>query len=305
MSPFALFITAAFVSAGFLQFPAGFEVGAMSAVAIDAKDRIYVLHRGPRPLAQFDQNGRFVHAWGEGLFKVPHGLRMDRQGNLWVTDNGANNLRKFSPDGKLLLTLDSGFKSPDDLVFSSDGSMFVADAGSGRILKLSPDGKLITAWGAKGKARGEFAAAHGLAIDSRDRVYVADRGNNRVQVFSSNGQWIAEWSGFGNPYGLLVVQDQLLVTDGDAHRITQLSLDGKVAAQWGDPATLQLPHLMAIDSRGRLYVTEVNGKRVQIFEQIFKSAKGAVRAPKLVRKTRVTAADGSSVLRVFNNIGDN
>jgi sugar lactone lactonase YvrE len=126
----------------------------------------------------------------------------------------------------------------------------------------------MSTWGRKGKARGEFAAAHGLAIDSRDRVYVADRGNNRVQVFDLSGEVLAEWAGFGNPFGLLVAGPHLMVTDGDAHRISHLALDGgRVEMQWGDPQTLQLPHLMALDSHGRLYVAEVTGKRVQIFKR--------------------------------------
>ena len=129
-------------------------------------------------------------------------------------------------------------------------------------------GEVISTWGRKGSGPGEFAAAHGLAIDSRDRIYVADRGNNRVQVFDLTGKALAQWTGFGNPFGLLVLGESLLVSDGDAHRIAQLALNsGKVEAQWGDPQMLLLPHLMAVDSRGRLYVAEVNGKRVQIFKR--------------------------------------
>jgi sugar lactone lactonase YvrE len=262
-----MFVAAAvFVSAGFLQFPPGYELGAMSAVAIGSQDRVYVLHRGKQPLAAFDHTGKFLHAWGEGLFKVAHGLRIDREGNIWTTDNGNHLLRKFAPDGQLLLTLGEHFRSPDDLVFGPDGAIYVADAGSARILKLSADGKLLTSWGRKGKAEGEFAAAHDIAIDSRDRIYVADRGNHRVQVFDSSGKFLAAWTGFGNPFGLLVMGRELLVSDGDAHTISHLRLDtGEIAAQWGGAETLQLPHLMAADSKGRLYIAEVNGKRVQIF----------------------------------------
>ena len=263
-----LALAAVFVSAGFLSFPPGEEIGAMSAVAIGRDNRIYVLHRGPKPLMAFRADGKFERSWGEGLFELAHGLRVAPDGSVWTTDNKNNKLRQFSPQGELLRTVEAGFRAPDDLVFASTGEIVVADAGNARLVKLSQRGDVISTWGRKGSGLGEFAAAHGLAIDSRDRIYVADRGNNRVQVFDLAGKALAQWTGFGNPFGLLVVEKSLLVSDGDAHRISHLALDtGKVEAQWGDPQTLLLPHLMAVDSRGRLYVAEVNGKRVQIFKR--------------------------------------
>ena len=257
-----------YASLGFIDFPPAEEIGAMSAVAIGKNQEIYVLHRGPKPLMAFDKNGKFVRSWGEGMFEVAHGLRVAPDGSIWTTDNKKNDLRQFSPDGKLLRTIEAGFKAPDDLVFAATGEIVVADAGNGRIVKLSPEGKVVGEWGKRGKADGEFAAAHGIAIDKRDRIYVADRGNNRVQVFSLDGKQLGVWTGFGNPFGLIVIGDQLLVSDGDANKITHLSLkDGKIAEQWGDGELLKLPHLMAQDAKGHLYVAEVNGKRVQKFKR--------------------------------------
>ncbi len=261
-------------SAGFLKLPDEIEIGAMSSVAVDKEDHVYVLHRGQPPLLAFDANHKFIRAWGEKLFKVPHGLRIDAAGNVWTTDNGNHVLRKFSPTGEVLATIGTvdkpaggqdGFRAPDDLVFDSQGNMFVADSGNGRIVKLSADGKYLAQFGAKGKESGQFATAHGLAIDGQDRIYVADRGNKRVQVFESSGKHLANWTGFGNPFGLLVVGEKLLASEGDIHKIFVLNANGEIESSWGSPETLQLPHLMAVDSQGRLYVTEVNGKRVQIF----------------------------------------
>src|SRR5688572_15151274 len=257
-----------YASLGFLDFPPTEEIGAMSAVAIGKNQEIYVLHRGPKPLMAFDKSGKFVRSWGEGMFEVAHGLRVAPDGSIWTTDNKKNNLRQFSSEGKLLRTIEAGFKAPDDLVFASTGEIVVADAGNARIVKLSPEGKVVAEWGKSGKAEGEFAAAHGIAIDRQDRIYVADRGNHRVQVFSLDGKRLGVWSGFGNPFGVIVIGEQLLVSDGDANRITHLSLkDGKIMEQWGDPQSLQLPHLMARDAKGILYVAEVNGKRVQKFKR--------------------------------------
>lgn len=265
-----------YVSEGFVEIPASVELGAVSSVALDQQGGVYVLHRGEPPLLAFNGDGKYTHGWGQGTFEVAHGLRVAPDGNLWATDNKLHILWKFSPKGEVLATIgkkgvagadETHFQSPDDLVFSSSGEMYVADAGNGRIVRLSGDGKFISQWGRKGKAEGEFAAAHGIAIDPKDRVYVADRGNNRVQVFSPQGRFLAAWTGFGNPFGVLVVGDELLVSDGDANTISRLRLtDGKLLSQWGDGETLQLPHLMDYRN-GRLYVTEVTGKRVQIFRR--------------------------------------
>ena len=271
----SVFAAAPYTSTGFLKFPAEVEVGLMSAVAVDADDRIYVLHRGEPPLTAFDAQGNFVRAWGQGMFKVPHGLRVDREGNIWTTDNGNHVLRKFNREGRLLGTLGvenkaaagkEGFRAPDDLVFDSQGNIYVADSGNGRIVKLNADGAFLLEWGKKGKETGQFATAHDLAIDKQDRIFVGDRGNKRIQVFDTNGQHLATWDGFGNPFGLLVVGNELLASEGDIHKIFHLDLDsGKVTASWGDPQSLLLPHLMAVNSKGVLFVAEVNGKRVQMF----------------------------------------
>jgi sugar lactone lactonase YvrE len=272
----AAFAAEPFTSLGFLQFPPEAAVGAVSAVAVDGDDNVYVLQRGDQPIVVFDKDGKYLRAWGEGLFKTPHGLRFDRDGNLWATDNGNHVLRKFSKTGELLATLgevgkggagETAFRSPDDLVFDTQGNMYVADAGNKRIVKLDPQQKFIKQWGEKGSGPGQFASAHGLAIDREDRIYVADRGNKRVQVFDNEGKHLADWTGFGNPFGLLVVGDELLVTEGDIHRVFHLDRDGKIVTSWGDPETLQLPHFMAINSEGVLYVCEINGKRVQMFRR--------------------------------------
>ncbi len=265
-------------SEGFIAFPPGVEIGAASAVAIGKSGEVYVLHRGEPPLLAFDPSGEFSHGWGQGAFGVAHGLRVDSDGNIWATDNSLHVLWKFAPDGKVLATYgekgvggndERHFRSPDDIAFATNGDIYVADAGNGRIVQLSPEGEFIRQWGRKGKAEGEFAAAHGIGIDSMDRIYVADRGNHRVQVFSKDGEFLAAWTGFGNPFGVQVVGDELIVSDGDAHTISHLRLDsGKMIEQWGDAEMLQLPHLMDTDAMGRLFVTEVNGKRVQIFSRV-------------------------------------
>ena len=261
----------AWVSAGFLQIPASAEVGAMSAVAVDRQHGfIYVLHRGGTPLLQFDAKGKYLNGWGQGLFKVPHGLRVDKAGNLWITDNGAQTGTKFSPSGKVLLPLTEvngkPLRSPDDLVLASNGDLYIADSGNGRIVHTTAEGKFISQFGAKGKGPGQFTLAHGLAIDPQDRIYIADRGNNRVEAFSPAGDFLSEWSGFGNPFCLMAWKGEIFVSEGERHQIIELGQDGKVIRTWGNPDLLKLPHMMDYGADGTFFVTEVDGKRVQMFK---------------------------------------
>ena len=132
------------------------------------------------PIQKFDASGRLVTSFGAGMFNYPHGLFVDRDGNVWVSDGRAKNgkghtVMKFSPDGKLLMTLGKPgvagdgpdtFNAPSDILIAPNGDIFVADGHGGdtnaRIVKLSKDGKFIKAWGKKGTAPGEFDAPHGL-----------------------------------------------------------------------------------------------------------------------------------------------
>lgn len=270
---------AEYTSAGFLSLPSEANIGPMSAVAVDrAHGRIYVLHRGGTPLLRFNANGKYEAGWGAGQFKVPHGLRVDQSGDVWITDNTRNTVERFSPEGKLLQTISEAsgsLKAPDDLVFASTGDIYIADTGNARIVHVSADGKFKSQWGAKGKAAGEFATAHGLAIDAEDRIYVADRNNNRVQVFSPQGKFLSEWKGFGNPFGILSYKKTIIVSEGEQHKLITLDERGAVLNTWGSPDQLQLPHLMDYAADGTIYVAEVNGKRVQILHATTKTTRAA------------------------------
>ena len=254
---------------GFMKLPAEAEVGPMSAVRVDrTRGLIYVLHRGGTPLLRFDAKGNYLGGWGAGLFKVPHGLRIDREGNVWITDNGLNTVQKFSPTGQLLVTLKEAngpLRAPDDLVFNSRGDIYIADTGNSRIVHLSPDGKFIAQWGKKGKGPGEFATAHSMDIDDAGRIYVADRGNNRVQLFAPDGTFDAEWTGFGNPFGVLVCKPTCWFPRATSTRsLTWIRMEresrlGSASGGAGAAAS----HGCSTD--GTLFVSEVNGKRVQIF----------------------------------------
>ena len=233
------------------------------------------------PIQKFDASGRLVASFGAGMFNYPHGLFVDRDDNVWVSDGRAKNgkghtVMKFSPDGKLLMTLGKPgvagdgpdtFNGPSDILIAPNGDIFVADGHGGdtnaRIVKLSKDGKFIKAWGKKGAAPGEFDSPHGLAMDSAGRLFVADRSNGRIQIFDQDGKFLAEWRQFGRPSGVFInKQDTIYVADSQSNETNNpgykqgiriaSAKDGKVTAfiPWSETNTLEG---VAADDQGNVY----------------------------------------------------
>jgi len=207
--------------------------GSATGVDVDSHDNVYVFQRHPEmPVIAFDRHGKFLRAWGKDMFMTTHFLRVDRGGNVWVTDRGAMVAYKFSSDGKLLMTIgQKGMKGDNeskefyngmaDLAVAKNGDIFIAD-GEGpntRVVKLSKDGKFIKWWGGKGTAPGQFDQPHSIAVDSKDRVYVADRSNNRIQIFDKDMKVVDEWRHFGRPSGLWILKDDtLVVSDSESNQ---------------------------------------------------------------------------------------
>jgi sugar lactone lactonase YvrE len=204
-------------------------------------------------VVKFDPSGRFITGFGGGQFIFPHGMHVDRQGNVWVTDGRAaspdelkkfpdakgkgHTVVKFSPDGKVLLTLGKPgmagdppglLNEPNDVVVAPNGDIFVGDGHSGQNLKAPPDtvarivkydrnGKFIKSWGKLGGAPGEFRTPHALVIDQRGRLIVADRGNMRLQVFDQDGKFITEWKQFSRVSGMYIRNDILYAIDSESN----------------------------------------------------------------------------------------
>src|SRR5262249_5716593 len=175
-------------------------------------DRVHVFHRGKNPVLVFEPDGTFVRSWGDGLIKTAHGLRIDRDDNVWLTDLGHHLVTKFDRQGKLLLILGTKdtpgegkdqFNRPADVAFGAAGEVYVADGyGNARVMKFSKEGKYLKEWGKKGKREGEFNLPHAIFVDGKGRVCVGDRENNRVQVFDADGKFLAQWTETGAPFGL-------------------------------------------------------------------------------------------------------
>ena len=284
------------------KLPDGRQWGATAGVAVAPDGKVWGIDRcgtqhscgGSRldPIIEFDQAGMPLRKFGAGLFEDPHGLFVDRDGNVWATDEKVSEDKKvgvqvikFSPDGKILMKLGKAgvmgqgpdtFGAPSSVSIAANGDIFVADGHDGcecpnaRIMKFSKDGKFIKAWGKRGSGPGEFDGLHGLALDSRGRVFVADRGNNRVQVFSPDGEFLAAWKQFGRPSGLAIDQDDnLYVSDSQSNdKVNPVSKrgirigsvkDGKVTAFIPDPEPKGITSTaegLAVDRQGNVYGAE-------------------------------------------------
>jgi DNA-binding beta-propeller fold protein YncE len=283
--------------------------GEIADADIDAQGNLWVLHRPPTPggtaasggskgggdvpLLMFDASRKLVKSFGQGLFLQPHGLHIDPDGNIWVTDSGpfykpgqvagkGFQIFKFTRDGKLLMTLGQAgvdvaghdtFVGPTDVVVNARGEIFVADGHTprpgrpdgDRIVKLSKDGRFIKAWGTqKGSAPGEVIGPHRLALDSQGRLFVADRGNRRIQIFDQEGRFIDQWTQFGSPSGIWIdKQDTLYVAvpgrDGGVK--IGSAKTGALTASIGGTS----PEVAVADAQGMVYSGLVGGQDLQQF----------------------------------------
>ena len=260
----------------FPKLPADVVLGKCSAVATNSKGEIYLFHRGPRPLLCVDAAGKLLRAWGDDHIGTPHGLRVDRNDNVWVTDMGRHRVLKFDSTGKLLLALGTGkagtgndeFDRPTDIAFAPNGDVVVSDGyGNSRVMKFSAAGRFLKSWGTKGTQPGEFDLPHAIILDSKGRLLVGDRENERIQLFDVEGKFLDQWPGFA-PYGIAINGDgQVFVADAQANQVLRLDAAGKVQQRWGQkgtaPGEFDVPHMLAFDQAGNLFVAEVGNMRFQ------------------------------------------
>ena len=213
--------------ADWARWPEGFQVSEVTAVATDSADRVFVFNRGNYPVSVFDPGGKFLFAWGEGLFVRPHGISIGPDDSVYLTDDMDHTVRKFTPEGKLLWTLgtsgspsDTGatsvdfrtiqragppFHYPTNLALGPAGELYISDGyGNARIHKFSPEGQLLQSWGEPGTGQGQFRIPHGIAVDAYGTVYVADRENSRLQLFSTEGEFLTEWKDIARPCDVVV-----------------------------------------------------------------------------------------------------
>lgn len=319
------------------KLPAGRTWGALNAVAIDNDGQsVWVADRcGTNPdtppggssfaydscagstlppVLKFNSAGNLLRSFGTGMFIFPHKIYVDRDGNVWVVDaRGANERErkknpeekpkghvvvKFSPDGKVLLTLGKpgvagnppdALTEPCSVVTAPNGDIFVAEGHSGqldnaqpdtvsRISKFTKDGTFIKSFGRLGSGPGEFRTPHDIAMDSQGRLFIADRGNMRIQILDQDGAFIAEWKQFSRPSGVYMRDHLIYVADSESNgfpsathpgwkrgiRIGNVD-DGRVLYRIPDPLEMQgtsAAEGIAVDAKGNVYGGEVGPRQL-------------------------------------------
>jgi sugar lactone lactonase YvrE len=287
------------------KLPEGRTWGSTAGVALDSHGRIWVAERcGANscagstlpPILQFDSSGKLLSSFGAGMFVFPHGLYVDKDDNVWVTDGQAKDGKgdqvfKFSPSGKVLLTLGKAgvagdgpdtFNQPSAVIVAPNGDIFVGDGHGGnsnaRIVKFTKDGKFIKTWGKRGSDPGEFNVPHTLAFDSRGRLFVGDRANNRIQIFDQDGKFLEIWTQFSRPSGIFIDKhDIIYVADSESSPTTHPGWkrgmrvgnvkDGSVTAFIPDPQAnptgTSAAEGVAADANGVIYGAEVGPKQLK------------------------------------------
>lgn len=269
----------------------------VAGVAVDGADRVYLLTRFAPAVLVYEPDGTFIEGWGGEYFtERSHGLTIDGDGNVFCVDSGDHTVRKFSPDGRLLMVLGTRgipartgyhqekgvetithggapFNRPTNLAVASNGDLYVSDGyGNARVHHFRGDGTFVRSWGEPGTGPGQFYLPHGIAVDSRGRVLVADRESDRIQVFTPEGEFVEEWHTVHRPTDILVLPDgKLLVSELTWFEGESSFRRGEITAEEsgrislldadGEPVDriegLNAPHSLAVDSRGDLYMGDV------------------------------------------------
>ena len=282
------------------ELPPGVKWAAVTAIEPAPDGTIYVVHRcfenscagrPEAPILKYNANGKLLASFGQGLMIFPHGGTVDRQGNLWMTDAGSapgkgHQAFKFSPDGKILMTLGKAgvsgsgpslFDQPTDVVVAPNGDLFITDSHrngkNNRVMHFTEDGKFVKEWGRKGSGRGELSEPHTMAMDSRGRLFVGDRENNRIVIYDQKGQVLDEWRQFGRPSGIVITRDDTMYvadseswgTDTGARELPGIkkgirigsTKDGRVTAFIEDQESTAADHAgaegLGVDAAGNVY----------------------------------------------------
>jgi hypothetical protein len=223
---------------GWERIPEGYTHPDVAAVAVDSRDRVFLFCRGDHPVMIYERDGRFVGSWGAGVFTMrTHGITIGPDDSVYCTDDAGHSVRKFTPEGKLLLTLggnggkpsDSGydgsnlttvaraappFNRPTNLAVAPSGDLYVSDGyGNARVHRFSSTGKVLASWGEPGTGPAQFMLPHGIAVDATGNVFVCDRESDRIQVFTADGRFLREITEVQRPTQIVLAHGLMYVSE--------------------------------------------------------------------------------------------
>jgi peptidylamidoglycolate lyase len=292
------------------RLPQHFQLGNPTGLGIDTEQNLIVFHRAGRTWSWFGMpeeliddktllildkdSGKILDSWGEDLFIMPHGLSVDRNNNIWVTDVGLHQVFKFNHSGELLMEFgqpgvsgddSTHFNRPTDVAVAADGCIYVSDGyRNSRVVKFDSTGKYLFEWGTKGSGVGQFDIPHAIDLDDHGNVYVADRENNRVQVFTADGKFLRSWT--DDSYGTIfsVAWDRtnstlMAVDDYTFLKVRHRGSDvfvfdsaGVVRSRFGRSGSYDLPvgwyHDVTVDREGNMYVGDILNNKILKFARI-------------------------------------
>jgi streptogramin lyase len=253
------------VNANWAQLPDGKTWdGSTSWITADGKGSVLVLVRTAPYFRWFSRDGKFVKAFGEnGQFDTAHSVTIDSQGFLWGTDSTAHVVHKFSPDGRLLMTLGrkgvvgdnasrDAFNQPNHVAIAPNGDIYVSDGyQNARVVQFSASGQFARIiGGVKGSQPGQLQVPHGVALDSKGRILINDSDNQRVSVFDKDGKFVETWP-FPSRGGIVIASDDTVYVSDVNAGIVNIVKDGKKI----DSVAADRAHGLGVDTDGSIYVS--------------------------------------------------
>ena len=264
-------------------------------VAVGPDGSIYVVDSGNARVSVFDRDGKFVHSFGSagtatGEFQEPWGIAVAQNGDVYVADTWNHRVQWFDSTGTFkgmwgyfadtqgnAQASPGAFWGPRSIAIDQQGFVYVTDTGNKRVQKFTPQGKFVAVFGSGGDGPGQFNEPVGIAIDPQGNFYVADTWNQRIEVFDSTFTYKAEWklstwqgqSLTNKPY-LAADASYVYAVDPEGYRVLVFDKEGAIKLSFGrygdDAAGMNLPAALALDSQGRLYVTDSQNNRLLRFD---------------------------------------
>ncbi|HIN34817.1 MAG TPA: hypothetical protein EYM75_03605 [Dehalococcoidia bacterium] len=254
------------------------------ALAFDSKNRVFLTDEHNQRISIYDDSGKFLEKWGtagsaEGELNGPAGIALDKEDNVYVVDQHNHRVQKFTSDGKYILgwgKLGSGpgeFDTPWGLAVDAEGDVYVADWRNDRIQKFSGDGQFLASYGESGQGEGQFQRPASVAVDDEGFIYVADWGNERVQILGPDGSFqvllqgeatVSKWADdyfASNPEEKVERDNANLMPELPDHLSSPYHVSSQTESYFWGPVSVSL------DGAGRLYVTETNRHRFQVYQK--------------------------------------